>query len=273
MKCRNRLTPISLATVTAVVMHLFGSPCAAAVISIDLAGSGDPMTSSQVAGVLPVQNWNHVASHAHLATSVSGSNLPLHDSENGATSARLSYYAGVSFRNAFEGPYSSGDKTMMNGWLGIRASDNGFITVSGLSGDFSAYGYNVLVYFDSNQKNNDGMVPRRHEIKLLSPRAESIFGWEDDQLNFVDRANPQFVQATGTTAALATLDSNYVVFEEVHGSSFTLNAGAHVGRAAITGIQIVSLPAPEPATFALLGMGGALLFLGRGRLTKRSRAA
>ena len=214
------------------------------IISINMLSDGNnhvpvPLASTDVAGVAPAANWNNIG------PVYPGSPVALNLSDGTASGASVNWSAG-DYLNSNPGD-GSPNYTMMNEWFSFYS--NHYVTVGDLPTVFTSSGYDVYVYFDSNQ------VTPNERIHTLSINGTTIVG-KEEAANF----SGTFTQVTGNDTNNPQV-GNYAVFEGLTQSDFTLNAVAHVNGAGITGIQIVSVP--EPSTWVLLVMGlasGAVLW-------------
>jgi hypothetical protein len=141
----------------------------------------------------------------------------------------------------------------MNGYVDVFDNQSGTFTVSNLP--YAVY--NVYVYTDSDA--GDG---RDESFNLVAGAGDYGTVWVSDESNFTGT----FVRATATSLDGPGSEGNYVLFEDVRGSSFTLTATSRNFRSFVNGIQIVQTP--EPTSLSLLGLG--LLALARRRRQKRA---
>lgn len=210
------------------------------------------------------QLWNHVVTRStttsgvpdtFIANTTGGSSITLADSHGDSSAASLTSTIGAgggftNFANVSGGAVgATGDAGMFQSFLNFGgAAPSETITVSGLGGDF-ANGYDVYVYFEGNLDRTYGFTINGETI------------WGTDLFDNSDVNNDgiiEFARGIGTTSGTAN-SSNYVVFTSLSGSSFTLSAQTLGGRAVISGLQIVAVPAPAalPAGLALLALAAA----------------
>jgi len=152
-----------------------------------------------------------------------------------------------------------GDNLLMRGYY-HGSGTSWTVTFSGLTSEYdsSEYdSYDLIVYFDGANSSSDWTT--EYAVSSGGTPLASIFA--KDATDTADW-DGTFVQATGTSAATAT-DGNYVRFTGLTADSLTLTATPDSGDAPINGLQLI--PAPEPATLALLAAGGALGLARRGR--------
>jgi Domain of unknown function (DUF1929)/PKD domain len=198
------------------------------VISIDFVGLGNPMGSSEVAGVVPKSNWNEAAG------AVNTSGLPLVDETGAATSAVITWTAD----DAWDEPLTDapGNVRMMEGYLDNSNQDTTVLNVSGLPPDPN--GYNVYVYVSGSI--GSGTNTGTYQVSGTGITASSV------SLTYGSAFSGTFTQATATSPS-----GNYVVLTIPSVAGFTLSAiptAATTGykRAPINGIQIVPLGPPTP---------------------------
>ncbi|MGC1606027.1 MAG: galactose oxidase-like domain-containing protein [Candidatus Acidiferrum sp.] len=198
------------------------------VISIDFVGLGNPMGSTEVAGVVPKSNWNL----AEGAINTSG--LPLANENGAVTSAIVTWTAD----DVWDEPLKDapGNVRMMEGYLDNGNQDTTVVNVSGLPPDPN--GYSVYVYADGGI--TSGTDTGIYQISGTGITASSV------SLTYGSVFNGTFAQATSISP-----DGNYVILTIPSVSAFTLSAipsAATSGykRAPITGIQIVPLGPPNP---------------------------
>lgn len=194
-----------------------------------------PMSSSEVAGVVPRPNWN--PSYGN-----SGFLANLLSQQGTATSTAVSwtspdmYYTGI--------PDQPGDFRMMKGYQDTSNAVPAQIVVTGIP--FAAY--DVYVYFDGG--NGTSAREANYQIQASSSlHRKSQAGCEGQNpavVTGLDAPNSDF----GGTFSQASGGSggNYVLFPNCNGDTFTLLAvhGAssdNTYRAPVNGIQIVAVPA------------------------------
>jgi len=232
----------------------FAATLPAQVISINFngAGTGSPaqrpgpydLLPTEVAGALPVANWNNV-----LSQNGTTSNLMTSTGAATTTSVQL---GGVA--NAWSMPDSNGSNvipfdaqgTMMRGYLDTGNTTTTTVTVSGLSGAFTSIGYRVWVYFDGDNDVNN-------RVNQFNLAGQTRFGRDAASTSF----NGTFVEvpfSSTTNQSATTPAGNYTIFTGLFASSFTLTSTPAFGtRAPINAIQIEVAPVPEPGSLTLLG--------------------
>jgi hypothetical protein len=208
-------------------------------------GAFDPPTAfalnpTDVAGVVPVANWNN-------APSRTGTINNLVSSTGAATTASVTWAVNGTFQVAGINAALSPDHTMMKSHLDARfpaasfgTPEDAIVTFSNIPATFGVY--DVIVYFDADTAN--GTVNSNYTIG-----AQTFF--VSDTTTF----NGTFVQGTGTTAGSRSAGANYVRFNNLTAPSFIMTADSETFRAEVSGIQIVAHAIPEPASMALLLMG------------------
>jgi len=179
-------------------------------------GNPTPLSPIQAAGVLTLSNWNNVAQ-----SGANGTQGGLKDSSGFATSASITW----SSDNLWSTPMieANANYQMMKGYLDNPTHDI-TISVSGLP-----YGTNdVYVYF--NDDNNTGGTIGSYTIG-----SKKIYGHD------TGRFAGTFVLANGISGADPDASGNYLIFRNISGSSFTINAHPEnaVHRSPINGVQIV----------------------------------
>jgi hypothetical protein len=233
------------------------SPAQVISINFDGSGPGSPGTRpgpydlapTEVAGALPVANWNNA-----LSQNGTTSNLIL--ATGAATTASVTVSGS---NNAWSLPDPvpfTTDGTMMRGYLDSGNTTTTTVNVSGLPSNFSRY--NVWVYFDGDNATND-------RVSSFTLGGQTLFGRDAANVNF----NGTFVQVpdTSTTNQQAnTPAGNYLVFTGVTGSSFTISTTPAFGiRAPLNALQIQVAPVPEPGSLTLLGAAAASIWWARRR--------
>ena len=99
------------------------------------------------AGFVPSTNWNNFRNNGGLGL-FNPDPTDLFDSTGELSDATISWEVGASFFNSNNGV---GNQRMMEGWFGLNAGDDGYITVEDLPTTFTDPTYDVYVYFDSNE--------------------------------------------------------------------------------------------------------------------------
>lgn len=200
-------------------------PAAGTVISLDFVGgsatNGTPaaLTANEVAGVVAVPNWNAAAQNqGNLAA------LKDNAGNNTAVSANWTCLNTAST----EISESAGNMRMMKGYLSGNNTSLTQVQISGIPASFTSSGYDVYVY-------TDGINPTATRTGDFSIGGSTLRATDEENLNF----EGAFVQAGSSEVG------NYVVFTNLTGSSFTLNATPGVStdttpRAPLNGLQIVA---------------------------------
>jgi Domain of unknown function (DUF1929)/PKD domain len=212
------------ATVTLVVTtaSVSGNP-----ISIQFVGDGEALSSSQVAGVVALDNWNPAEGASRTTP------LSLFDSTGADTTATLTWQADDVW---YEGlANSNANLQMMDGYLDNGNQDTTTVTVSGLPS--SSNGYTVYVYASGATTTSDSGI---YQISGTGITTTST------TLTYKSDFSGTFTQATASNAT-----GNYVVFTIPNVSGFTLSAIPSTSqsgyeRAPVNGIQIVPTSSPSP---------------------------
>ena len=194
-------------------------------------GSGNvtvmPMGTSETAGVVPTTNWNNAAGS-------SGTSNWLRDGTGAATGACAAWSSDAGgFLPITE---TAGNVRMMRGYLDTpTGGDNVTVSVTGLSSNYTANGYDIYVYCDGD---NGG-----ESRKATYTVGTSSIGLQDNaNTNF----SGAFVQANNSSG-------NYVVFGNQTAASFTLRS---IPGAAASGTYRAPVNAIEIVAHASAGSGG-----------------
>ena len=205
------------------------STSSATAISIDFVGLyTTPMASSEVAGVVPLSNWNNAPGAS------SSFPLALLDQNGNSTSATVTWKSDNVWESSSV-PDQPGNDRMMRGYLDNGKMDTTTVTVSGLPPN--ANGYNVYVYAeDLSTATKTGI----YQISGPGITTTSII------IQFETSFNGTFTQATSSNPV-----GNYAILTIPSVSAFTLSAIPNTAsipyhRAPVQGMQIVPLGPPNP---------------------------
>lgn len=213
---------------------------------------GDVLGATELAGVFPQANWNHLAGNAN-----SGGLTPDTTTRLDASGAAL-----PGLKLWWKGPNTwrignladSADKKLMFGYLDSNAAGDGsaatdlfnnasaqpYVAIAGLPAILG--GYRVLVYADGDATDgrvgsywlgsNTGQNPAN--VSPEAPLTPRVF--LRDAANFTTT----YTRATGTSDTGATTPAgNYVQFDNLTETAFTVRAEEHAFRAPINAVQIV----------------------------------
>jgi PKD repeat protein len=220
---------------TTTVVIQVSAPLQSTVFSVNF--GANEMGPEVVAGVVTVGNWNNLSG---------GVLNNLRDASGHETAASISHQGTLYNYNTDDDPSLSGDHRMMStsrGSLGASFS----VDVSGLPAAFGSGTYDVIVYFGGHR--DETFLPRYSIGSTQYVIRDAQTTWDG-----VHR------RSTATTSAAAQQGHNYVRFEGISGTSFTLNVDQNNGarRYGISGLQIVlneSEPEPPPYLAWLAAQG------------------
>jgi hypothetical protein len=193
-------------------------------ISVNFSGSGGigtNMSSSEIAGVLAVSNWNNAAG-------LSGTNQALVDSTGISSGAVLTWSDPKSYVNNGSVPNIPGSYRMMKFYLDSSTNTVTTVIVTNLPNDPN--GFQVYVYCDgSNSETREGA----YTLSGTGITARTFTAFDNANVNF-----------SGTFAQANNSAGNYVGFIIGNVSGFTLtvtavNNGAQFPRGPLNGFQIV----------------------------------
>jgi hypothetical protein len=227
--------------ITTLVLITTGLCANAEVISVDLGKANtEALESEDVAGVVPVANWDVASGFPDLTAFALTSGAIVTADFSGNLTTSVGVTADV-------------NTEMFNSGGGVNSGTGSDITFANLptTGVWSG-GYDVYVYFAPSSGNNTldltiGDTTYYAQLDSGSSNYSGSFDQVTSELNY------------------ARESGNYVKFSGISGNSFTLKASSNIGNTiAITGMQIVSVP--EPATMGLLASGGIIALLFRRRL-------
>lgn len=191
------------------------------VIGVDFDGGADPLDIDDAAGAVPAMHWNNGFART--------GDLSLVDGSGNASGAYLQFVAGGTYVTSI--PDDNGDDRMMRGYLETYGHDTTTITVTSLPAWFTQRGYDVYVYCDGGNGNST-------RVSKFTIGSQSIICTDAAGADF----HGQYLRATAANPSAA---ANYVEFEGLTGSSFTVGATPVSStdeylRAPVNGLQIVA---------------------------------
>ncbi|MDB4436165.1 hypothetical protein N9139_01690, partial [Akkermansiaceae bacterium] len=222
------------------------------------------LTSGETAGVAPLDgsHWNNInlgapqaQSGATIFTSAvlsdelgnSSAATLSSDLNSGASGSWFVGYAASSASDQAELSNGISDDTLFNSYLATNNSDNFSLNISGLGSGFTAGGYNLIIYSDSDRRGSTANNTRR-SIYTITPNGGSpITGFveDDDGVTPVNTFDGTYIQSDGVDNGSDY--SNYVVFSGLTSADFTLEIDSpDGGRGAISGFQIISQAGSDP---------------------------
>ena len=249
--------------------------------------NGTALTPTQVAGVVPQDNFNVVTSESTggaTGPAVAGGPVTLVDG-TGSNSAGVQF-SWVDYGNYYTSTADNATPSGYgnNGALLSAQSQSGYgstTTGGNMPGTYkfsnlAAGNYDLIAYTVNNSQTASGGYVGIVSAAVNGTSTGNTY-YDQNQYQGAWVANQTFVQATSTTLAGATTMANYVEFAGLNvpsaGGYITLSNFPSAGTtssAVVNALQLVAVP--EPATLGLFAVGGiALLLLGRKRaVCKRS---
>ncbi|MFC4992323.1 hypothetical protein [Rubritalea tangerina] len=184
------------------------------IISVNFNRSNQLFTT-EVAGVEPAANWNHVLSNSQTGTTVLNN---LVDNSGSATSTSITTF------NAFwydKENLSSTDGRMFSHYTNTSADTAGTINISGLSSNFTNNGYKVIVYLGGTDSMGENTAAEfgasinsdTQWIRYLRPGSGQV---AYDSFSSTTFSSEQDAETSGT-------NSQYITFEGLTSSDFDLN--------------------------------------------------
>jgi hypothetical protein len=225
-------------------------------------GGPFPLAPSETAGVFPQQWWNN-ADVIDNTTDIGGTADILSpragmfvDDQGVATSMTMTWYADKDAGS--DGGTSSSDERLMKGFL------EGY-------GGFSRTGYAVRVQVEDVPYERYKVVPYLIGFGFDATASARLNG---EQYFYVQSSNfttDGYIQATATSLANAQL-ATYAVFEGQTADDFRLDIITETGnRGALAGLQIISMPIPEPSS--LVYALAAIVVIWAGRIARGPRTS
>ncbi|MFC1758641.1 LamG-like jellyroll fold domain-containing protein [Planctomycetota bacterium] len=225
MKNKHRQRLVWLALVS-LGLSSMAQPLSAETISVNFNNGGATLLGpADEVGFVPATNWNNFQNNGGIGL-FNPDSTPLVDSAGAESDATISWEVGAS---AFNSNNGQGNQRMMEGWFGLNEGDAGYISIEDIPESFTSATYDAYVYFDS-----DRVAPN-----------ERTMSFTVGDTTLAGRELPTNYQG-GLFEASGDVAGNYVVFRDLVGSTFTLTADSDEGRAAINGLQITTLPEPDP---------------------------
>ncbi len=250
--------------------------------------NGTALTSTQVAGVLPQDNFNVVTSEStgnNVGSAgyvgLAGGPVTLVDSTgSNAAGVQFSWVDSNNWHTTTAG-YTTPSTNGNNGALFSAESQGSYGVTAGNSpgtykfSNLAAGNYDLIAYTVNDSAPSSGAGYVGVVSVAVNGTSTGNTYYDPNQPEGVWIANQSFVQATSTTLAGATTAANYVEFAGLNvpsaGGYITLSnltSAGSTSAAAVNGLQLVAVP--EPATLGLFAIGGvSLLLAGR----KRCRTA
>ncbi len=215
------------------------APSSAAVVSWNLDNNGT-LTTSAVAGVVPVANWSNSFPSNPVTNLV--------DDTGATTTLDISTASFNTFRIQGSQPAVDGDgtynKKLLNGYLNSGNAQSPASSSVAIS-QIPYAQYNIIVYFSSDVAGRAGTVTdgtTTYDFATLGPA--SISG-----------SNAVLTQTTSTGGT--NPGANYAIFSGLTGASQTVSANIPA-FGGIAGFQVVAVPEPSAALLGGLGLFGLL---------------
>jgi hypothetical protein len=227
-------------------------------------GSGT-VVSTNPAGVIAAENWNNIYAGPAFAQALTDQTGSTNYGLNMTLTMGAHSNDGQHLSGGFTDPNAAGNNELMYGEVYTPSPTNldlNFTSTTAFHGD-------VYVYYRAGDVTNLQTFSLFNTLTSAS-LATSQDGYED----YTHDPNSRFVQSNGLSdlnnrnPALNANNANYVEFTKVTLSKdFTLqgtpvyNPTLGYGYAYIDGVEFVSSPlnTPEPSTYAMLGLGLAML--------------
>jgi len=217
-------------------------------------GGNTPMTllPTDTAGVVSQQDWNNVmldGKDSGGLAQIGGPNAGVvSDNSGAATGMTFSYTQnGGATEWAVDQTTHTGNQQLLDGYWDIQ-SGSGAVNLGNIA--YSLYDVYVYVSADNNGRTAGVNLNGGAQTYLLT------------DANGYNYTQP-LIQATATSQGAAA-SAQYVLFQDVTGSSLQVDLSNYGNDVGIAGIQVVEV-VPEPATITLSIAGVALLGLIRRR--------
>lgn len=216
------------------------------------------LSTGESAGLTPLDgsHWNNInvgGSTTNSGAVIFTDNTPLTDDIGNSSAATISstlttgvtgsWFVGYAASTAAtEGELTNGisDDNLFNSYLATNVADNFSLSISGLGTDFTAEGYSLIIYSDSDRRNTGSDT--RQSLYTVTPSGGSpVTGFveDDDDATVVNIFDGTYILSDGVDDGADY--SNYVIISGLNASDFTIEIDSpDGGRGAISGFQIIA---------------------------------
>ncbi|MGJ8640512.1 MAG: sulfatase-like hydrolase/transferase [Opitutaceae bacterium] len=212
------------------------------------------LAAGETAGLTPLDgiHWNNInigSSATNSGAEIFGSTELIDDVGNSAAATISStggpgtWFVGyAASAAASEGELSNGisDDNLFNSYLATNTSDAFSLSITGLGTEFTAGGYSLIIYSDSDRR-NEGTNTRQSLYTVTPSSGFPVAGFveDDDGATVANIFDGTYIESDGVDDGADY--SNYVILSGLNAADFTLEIDSpDGGRGAISGFQIIA---------------------------------